>query len=257
MPALWIAIAALLLAGGAPAAVSAPHIAAGPRPQSAPQQLEYRIAWNGIPAAGATVAIKPEGTEGRSGYAVEATASTNRFVDLFWSFRGTAKATVLADGLEPLQYVYRRRTRDVQQVTRIDFDPDADLARAVSIKGEQRREIAVEGESIVDPITAIVRAQLSGAKSGDVLRYEVFTGESRYRVQLTIGGPDSIEVPAGRFRALRVVPQVWKIGRDERLDERLRNATIWVSDDPAHTVLRIRSEVMVGAVTLDLVRLDA
>lgn len=36
----------------------------------------------------------------------------------------------------------------------------------------------------------------------------------------------------------------------------LRTATIWVADGPARTLLRIRSELFVGAVTLDLIRVE-
>lgn len=71
------------------------------------------------------------------------------------------------------------------------------------------------------------------------------------------GGQPSLEVPAGRFHALRVVPEVWKVTTSAQPDARLRGATIWVADDPPRTLLRIRSEVFVGAVTLDLVKIDA
>lgn len=245
--ALGALASALLLATPAPAG----------GPTAPPRRLEYRIAWNGIPAAGATVAIRPGDLLGKPSYEVEASARTNSFVDLFWRFRGVAKATLFAKGLEPLHFVYERTMRDVRQVTWIHFDLDQPRAHGVMVKGTQRRELAMEGADIVDPITAVLRAELSNANAGDVLRYEIFTGESNYRVHLTIGGPEQIEVPAGNFRALRIVPQVWKIGRGARLDERLRNATIWVADNPVRTLLRVRSEVFIGAVTLDLVALEA
>lgn len=245
---LRFVIAALLLA--------APEAPAQETP-SPPGHLEYRVAWNGIPAAAARVAIRPGDLSGRLSYEIEAAVRTNTFVDLFWRFRGTAKATFFANGLQPLHFVYERETRDVRQVTWITFDLDQPRARGVAIKGERRRELTIEGADIVDPITAVFRAELSNAKPGDTLRYEIFTGESQYRVLLSIAGPDSVEVPAGRFSALRVVPQVWKIGRDARLDPRLQHATIWVADTSVRTLLRIRSEVFIGALTLDLVKLEA
>ncbi len=240
------ALAALLQTAPAPAT----------EPVAPPRRLEYRIAWNGIPAAAATVAIRAGNLFGKPSYEVEASARTNTFVDLFWSFRGVAKATLFAKGLEPLHFVYERTMRDVRQVTWIHFDLDQPRAHGVMMKGTERRELAMDGADIVDPITAVMRAELSNATAGDVLRYEVFTGESHYRVHLTIGGPEPIEVPAGTFTALRIVPQVWKVRRGARLDERLRQATMWVADTPVRTLLRIRSEVFIGAVTMDLVELE-
>jgi hypothetical protein len=241
------ALAALLQTAPAPAADAA----------APPRRLEYRIAWNGIPAGAATVAIRAGDLFGKLSYEVEASAHTNAFVDLFWSFRGVAKATLFAQGLEPLHFVYERTARDVRQVTWIHFDLDPPRAHGVMVKGAQRKERAMEGAHFIDPITAVMRAELSRAKTGDVLRYEVFTGESHYRVQLTIAGLEPIEVPAGTFSSLRIVPQVWKIGHAARLDERLQHATIWVADTPMRTLLRIRSEVFIGAVTVDLVDLEA
>jgi hypothetical protein len=138
--------------------------------------------------------------------------------------------------------------------TRIDFD--ARSARSVFVKGTQRKQFVVAEAGVLDPITAIFRARLSGAQPGDTLQYDVWTGESRYRVGLAVGEPQMIDVPAGRFRALPVVPEVWKVGDQAQRDPRLRGAMIWVADDPARTPLRIRGEVFIGAVTLDLTKVE-
>jgi hypothetical protein len=81
----------------------------------------------------------------------------------------------------------------------------------------------------------------------------VFTGESHYQVNLKVVGPDIVDGPAGRFDALKIEPEIIKLGDEPRRDKRLRRATIWVTPAPARTLLRIRSEVFIGAVTLDLV----
>jgi hypothetical protein len=242
------ALAVLLLAPLARAPAADATLAAQPR------RLEYRIAWNGIPAAGASVAITPGEVGGRESVVVQAKARTNAFVDLFWTFRGTVRATFLADGLTPRQFVYDRKMNGTPYRTAVDFDPHG--ARSIYSKGPRQRELQIVDAGVVDPITAIFRARLSGAKPGDTLRYDVWTGEARYRVELAVSGPEEIRVPAGRFMALRVVPVVWKIDSQPERDTRLRQATIWVSDDPARTLLRIRSDVFIGAVTLDLEKVE-
>jgi hypothetical protein len=241
-------------AAGCVAFLAAGARSVGAAPITHPRLLEYRIAWNDIPAAGATVAITPGGRPGHERLDVEATARTNAFVDLFWRFRGTAHATLLADGLTPLRFVYAREMAGTPSVTSIDFDRDG--ARSVYVKGDRRREQALGEDGIIDPITAVFRARLSGAEPGDRLHYDVWTGESRYRVQLAVTSREPIDVPAGRFAALRVVPEVWKVGAQPERDTRLRRATIWVADDPGRTLLRIRSEIFIGAVTLDLVKVE-
>jgi hypothetical protein len=232
-------------------ALAHPALASHP---AQPRRLEYRIAWNGIPAAGASVAITPGELAGQASVVVEARAHTNAFVDLFWTFRGTAQATFLADGVTPLHFVYDRQMNGKPYLTWIDFGQHG--ARSVYIKGSRRRELEVDGAGVIDPITAVFRARLSGARPGDTLHYDVWTGESRYRVDLEVKGPEEIAVPAGRFSALPVVPTIWKVGPQPERDARLRRATIWVADDAARTLLRIRSEIFIGAVTLDLVKIE-
>ena len=221
-----------------------------------PRHLEYRIAWNGIPAANATVAIASEDLAGERAYTVRTTARTNRIVDIFWRYRGEARATFLANGLIPLQFTYRRTTKGVTSMTWIDFDLVDRRAQSVYMKdGRRKKELDIDSAGFVDPITAVFKARMSNAEIGARLPFDVFTGESRYKVVLTVLGNDVIEVPAGRFEALKISPQVWKVrGADRPADKRLREATVWVTRDASRTLLRIRSKVFIGAVTLDLVK---
>jgi hypothetical protein len=234
------------------ACVAPAHAAVAPEPK----RLEYRIAWNGIPAAGATVEIIPGTLGGHDSLVIEARAQTNAFVDLFWTFRGTARTTLLADQqLTPLHFVYDRQMAGTPYLTWIDFD--ARSAHSVYVRGDRRRDTELDGVGFIDPITAVFRARLSGAQPGDTLRYDVWTGEKRYRVELHVHAPEPIDVPAGHFTALPVVPEVWELSDRPELETRLRQATVWVADDPIRTLLRIRSELFIGAVTLDLVKVES
>jgi hypothetical protein len=214
------------------------------------RRLEYRVAWNGIPAARGAVTITPGELDGRAALVVDASARTNAIVSLLWSFAGELRATMLADGLAPRSFEYRRDLNGTPHATTIDFDDTR--ARGVYVHGASRRELDVPAE-VVDPVTAVFRARGSDAGPGDVLWHDVWTGEVRYMVRLDIRAREEIDVPAGRFAALKVVPHLWRIEGRPAPDTRLRRATIWVTDDPRHIPLRIRSKVFVGAVDVDLV----
>ena len=215
-----------------------------------PERLAYRVAWNGIPAATGLVTITRGDLAGRESLVVEASASTNALVSLFWSFRGSLQATMLADGLLPRHFDYRRDINGAPYATTIDFDDTG--AHGVYEHHGIRQELDL-GTDVVDPVTAVLRARGSSAGPGDALWYDVWTGEVRYLVRLDITASEPIEVPAGRFAALKVVPHLWRIEGRPAPDTRLRRATIWVTDDPRHVPLRIRSKVFVGSVDVELV----
>jgi hypothetical protein len=223
-------------------------------PASDVQRCRYRIAWNGIPAASATIEIGSDYFGGQRAYVIATRAVTNPFVDLFWRFRGDARATVLAGDLQPLSFSFDRRANDTPEATWIDFDDRAGRARSVYIKRDRRKELDADASMVVDPITAAFRALSSDIRVGDALRYEIFTGESRYQAVFHAVGEDRIVVPAGEFEALRVEPEIFKLGIERRPDHRLHRASIWVTRTPLRTILRIRSQVLIGSVTLDLVQ---
>lgn len=246
----WLSAVALLgaLAGARPLA------AAG---LDAPRHLAYRVAWNGIPAARATIDVTPGQEAGAPAYTIDARASTNWFVDLFWRFRGDARTTLLAEPVVPLSFRYERRVNRTPTQTWIDFGPALERARSGYIKPARRSEEVIDARDLTDPITAGFHALTTDARVGDVLSYRVFTGETHYRVRLLVRAEDTVEVPAGRFAALRIEPEVIKVkDGEERPDENMRRATIWVTRAPVRILLRVRSEVFVGTVTLDLVDVD-
>ena len=217
------------------------------------RRLEYRVAWNGIPAASGSVTITPGEVLGRESLVVEASAGTNALVSLLWSFRGRLRTTMLADGPLPRHFDYRREIGGSPYETTIDFADTG--AHGVYLHRGIRQEVDMTA-SVLDPVTAVFRARGTDARPGDALWYDVWTGEVRYAVRLDIRASETIEVPAGRFAALRVVPHLWRIEGRPAPDTRLRRATIWVTDDPRHVPLRIRSKVFVGSVDVDLVDLE-
>ena len=65
-----------------PASAAASPVATG--------RWDYRLSWNGIPAAYATVQVSRDPRTADPVYRVEAVAKTNWLVDLLWSLRAQA-----------------------------------------------------------------------------------------------------------------------------------------------------------------------
>jgi hypothetical protein len=213
-------------------------------------QFDYRLAWNGIPAGSATISVSSSERAGQSVYAVNAVARTSWLVDLLWSLRAHAESTFTATELAPLGFRYDREVNAERNITDVTFNPAAAEATGTRYRANGSAVVVDVHERVLDPITAIFRALAEPLYVGDTLQYEIFTGEARYRVQLVIIGEDVLSVAAGSFRAWRIEPHVWKLGTGA--DTRLRHATLWVSEGPERMLLRIRSEVFIGAVNCDL-----
>lgn len=215
------------------------------------RRAEYRVSWNGVPAGAATIEVRRDEQAGEPVYRVEAAVRTSWLVDLLWRLRAHAKSSFTSDDLTPLGFRYDREENRKHSVTDVSFSRSVPLATGVYQRGSDTKVLDVREAGLVDPITAGFRALTQPVQVGDLLHYEVFTGEARYRVELAVTGEDTIAVAGGTYRAWRIDPRIWKIGSG--VDKRLRRATLWVSTDPTHVLLRVRSEVFIGAVNCDLV----
>ena len=214
-------------------------------------RYEYRLAWNGIPAASATVDVS-RGIEPDASYEVRGEVKTNWLVDLLWSLRANVTARFTPPDLAPLGFVYDRRIRGDPTITEVVFEDGDRGATGTARHAGASRVMAVDAPGVLDPVTAIFRALGEPLEAGETLGYDVFTGEALYRVELYVEREENIVVGGHRYDAWRMQPRLWRSGSGA--ESRLRQATIWVSRNPARTVLRVRSEVFIGAVTVDLMK---
>jgi len=238
------AVVLSLLLSSAALAIPAPPVVTG--------HLDYHVSWNGVPAGDATVDIARG--DDAAAYQVEGSVRTSWLVDLLWSLRARVFASFTATDLRPLSFRYDRDMNREHLLTDIFYDPLTRHPTGVHVKRGKTTTLSVDTANVSDPITATFQALSQPIHVGDTFRYDVFTGEASYRIELHVLGEDVVTVPAGTFKAWRVEPQVWKVGTG--VDRRLRHATMWVSEGPARVVVRIRSEVFIGAVNCDLQHLD-
>src|SRR5438552_3505749 len=97
---LTIGVLSLVLFAVAPAKQTAPpsSIVTG--------KLDYRVSWNGISAASATVNVARVDDGPAPQYHVEAAVQTSWLVDLLWSLRGRVTADFTTGDFTPLGFRY-------------------------------------------------------------------------------------------------------------------------------------------------------
>ena len=217
-------------------------------------RLNYRVSWNGIRAGDATVNVARVDDVAEPQYQVEGFVQTSWLVDWLWSLRARVSANFTTGDLTPLGFRYDRDINRDHSLTNIFYDPEHLHTTGILVRHERTTTLSVDDPNVMDPIAATFHALSEPIHVGDTFRYAVFTGEASYRVELNVIGEETITVAAGTFRAWRIEPQLWKVGTG--VDRRLRHATLWVSEAPVRAVLRIRSEVFIGAVNCDLQHLD-
>lgn len=212
----------------------------------------YSVSWQGIPAGTVELEMVQNGTD----YRIKGRAETNRFVSLFYKLRFNTEALVSASTLQPKRSVYRNRTNNDTEHTKIEFLPDGKIK---SVHEDRRGDIEElhfsPNNFTLDPFSAVFLALSLPWEVGDNRQFDTFTGTSRYLVELTAVDKTNLTVKGETREAVVIAPRVKNLTKKDPSedDDRLREAKIYVSTDPSREILRISSDIFIGSVNTRLV----
>jgi hypothetical protein len=212
---------------------------------------EYTVSWEGIPAASCSLTFKQE--EGH--YIVETAARTYSGVDLLYKLRYSATGILSKDDLTSVKLMIDHRENSrLKQVT-IDFLPEAGRISAVRGRGDDdphKTTVSfVPHNFTLDPIGAAFIARALSWQTGETKTFDVFNGKSRYYIQLTAVRRETITHNGEQRKVIVITPQVRNLTTTKPVSK-LREAFIYVTDDPQREVLKIVSSVFIGSVTTSL-----
>jgi len=210
-------------------------------------RYDYRVTWNGIPAANAIVTVTDDVATALS--QLEADVRTNRVIDMLYNFRASLWGAVETKDWQPRGFAFHRHIGRRQESTRIEVGSDGALTGHYLRAGRSEEVKRIDEAGVIDPIAALLRLRHALPTEAKVTHHELFTGETRYRVEIEYVGEETIHLPAGEFAAIKVIPRVLRVGKK---DDRIQEVTAWVTRDAPHTILRVRSDVFIGSVYADL-----
>ncbi len=212
---------------------------------------EYTVSWEGIPAASCSLTFKQE----KDHYIVETAARTYSGVDLLYKLRYNATGVLSKNDLTSVKLMIDHRENSRHKHVSIDFMPEAGRISAVRGKGEDDPHKAavsfVPHNFTLDPIGAAFIARALPWQTGETKTFDVFNGKSRYYIQLTAVRRETISHNGEERKVIVITPQVRNL-TTTRPVSKLREAFIYVTDDPQREVLKIVSSVFIGSVTTSL-----
>jgi hypothetical protein len=235
-----------------PKEVIIPRYKPGPIPRRSPRLLVYQASWIGIPAA--TVTIELHANSRLPGHFVgEATAQTNRLVDLFWRMRDYFREDFDLRSLSLGEaYVRQQENRRFNEYTLL-FDPASRI-----VTGSKRNRKGVETHAFLSDnpyglFSGAVMGLLQPLDVGQSYTFDVFAAVNRCVLHVEITGRDRLRTRLGVFEVFRVTPTVTYV-KNDLVQRTARATTAWVTVDQPHLPIRIEAAAFVGYVRVDLVR---
>jgi len=212
---------------------------------------QYTVGWEGIPAASCSLSFKDDGNN----FIVETAARTYSAVDLLYKLRYDATGIFSKNDLTSIKLTINHRENSRHKHVDIDFLPDGGRVSAIRSKGaDDPHKIAVSfipHNFTLDPIAAAFIARALPWELKETKVFDVFNGKSRYYIELTAVRRETIRHNGEERKVIVITPQVRNLTTTKPISK-LREAFIYVTDDPYREVLKIVSSVFIGSVTTSL-----
>lgn len=225
----------------------------------------YRVAWQGIPVAHATVAVGKTSLTEQPYYRVTAEAQTVRAIDLFYRLRHRSEGFFRSDTFKPLSYYFVQRENSKEKFRQIYFGNDGRIRAKRWKDGEETGDYDFRTDNLtLDPLSAAFLARSLPVTLGTEATFDVFNGKNRYLITFRVEDKKPLKLSrATEFEdavvrdAYKVVPTIKKLTEADGKEKKFKSAIIWLSADERRDILMIESEVMVGSVTAKLEEFSA
>lgn len=209
--------------------------------------LTYRMHYGLINAGVAVLEVKPDliNVSGRKVYHIVGNGYTTGTTDWFFKVRDRYETYLDKDALLPWMFV--RRVDEGGYKFKQDYTFNH-YTKKVDIGNNEKYDVPSGVQDMVSAFYSARNLDLSNAKEGDIFSLTCFVDKEIWPLKIRYIGKEIIETDLGKFRCLKFRPIVQK-GRVFKKEEDLN---VWISDDKNHLPMRVKAEVLVGSIKMDI-----
>ena len=235
------------------------------------ERFRYQFSWNGIKAAEAVWETKL--APNRPGWLTSrADGKIIGYPATLYRGQDHVISTISADTFKPERYAIQiRESLDYYDMS-VSFNHRAGVANRVKTTRTKTSRKTFEFSNAYDPVGLALLIRSLPWKTGQERRFEVIDGNERYLLVIKGGQVENLTVPAGAFRAIRLIPSIFEMPGQRRKEtarywQKQKNKdanrvadmtsfTFWMALDPPRPYLRVRTDVFFGHVDMDLVEVS-
>ena len=219
--------------------------------------LEYRVHYGFINAATATMTISDQiyNIGDRRCYKIEVFGRSVGMFDLFLRIRDTW-GTYL-DSASIITHKFYRKIEEgkYRKHEIVDFDHENRLARVRTFDNKKKLWKPIEVfdtppnvQDLVSGYYYLRTFNFDNMKKGNVLNIDAFFDDEIYDFKIRFDGREELKTKLGRIRSLVLTP----IMPENELFDGENSITVWLSDDINKVPLKIKAEMFIGAVEIDI-----
>ncbi len=218
-----------------------------------PAHVQYNFGWNGLTAATADLRLSKT-ADGH--FRLETTGGTTGWARTLWKFDVHNISLSDAHTFRPIQSRETETTRNKTLETEVDFTPERATSRREERHGAnvKTKTRTFDFTNVLSLNSAMLYLRSGTLAEGAVEHVVVYPGTTPYLCTITVLGREPLVVPTGNYETIKLDVQLSKIGKDRELTphKKFKRATVWVSNDADHLVLRIEAQIFIGTVFAEL-----
>lgn len=219
--------------------------------------LTYKVHYGFINAASATMTIGEElhQINGRDCYKIEVFGRSVGMFDLFLRIRDTWGTYLDSSAMVTRKFYRKIEEGKYRKHEIVEFDQDENLAR---VRTWDKRKKLWKPEEVFDTphyVQDLVSGyyylrtfDFSTIEEGETFKIAAFFDDEVYDFSIRFDGREVIKTKLGKIKSLKLTPLM----PENELFDGENSIRVWLSDDVNKVPLKIKAEMFVGAVEVDI-----
>lgn len=207
------------------------------------ETLEFSIDYGVVGAGHATMEVTGmRRVSGHDCFDIRTEAKSNAFFSKFYKVWDRAQTFVDPATLLPWRFEKHQREGGYRKDIVIKFDRDRTFARY------ENGEEVVMPPYAQDELSAFYYLRTLPLEVGQDVLIDNHTNRKNYPLKVIVHGRETVEVPAGKFDCWVIEP----VMREGGIFTAKGTLTIWITADERRMPVKLRTKIVVGAVTASL-----
>ncbi len=206
------------------------------------EKLTFTIGWKMVKVGEATMEVSDViDHQGRPVYSIKTLAKSFPFFDSFFKVRDTAETRIDVEGL--FTWYFRKMLNEGNyQNEQIQL---YDQSRGVVRAGDT---LYTAPRYVQDVLSSLYYVRTQDLEPGKSVYIDNFSKDKCYPLEVKVYDREIIEVPAGKFKCIKVEPML----KDAGVFKHEGSLTVWLTDDRLKMPVLMKSKVVVGSIYAEL-----
>ena len=236
-------------------------VIAGPHREIEPLAIQYRLSWNNVLNAGELAVVVRKEIDAGGGIDLVGTAEgrSSGLARALWAYDVKAESVVEAASLRPRLFKLTETERKKTFYFAMEFQPEKVLSETTRLAtaeeaGETRHRV-YRYENVRDVMSlALYLRSLEWRAGGAPVKLLVSPFNRPYHVEFKVTGREIKKIKGVKHDTIRLDLDLRKIETDHTLQEyeKMRQATMWFSEDEYRLPLEINADIFVGFISAQM-----